>query len=261
MSKCDKVSHSFLRASRLGVWESSCSRLTSHRWFQKLGEWKIPFQRPVPSVGTSAFLLLLLLKDCGCCFSLVTLAVNMRYSDIEKCCNSSRTKVPSLQVQSCFRDCYRASEVESLIIERLSLWFDFNVGASLTNKCGMQWRNQGRDLWGPAPLIFRRKWGPDGRKHFFWSRAPPYFRVWMTAPLPLIWRSGSATGISMFRTPSCLCATNPPFLHNRAWHSHHKRTCLVSQIGAYLQLMNGTEYLMKNYGNRGGCYPSRPRFP
>ena len=110
----------------------------------------------------------------------------MRYSDIEKCCNSSRTKVPSLQVQSCFRDCYRVSEVESLIIERLSLWFDFNVGASLTNKCGMQWRNQGRDLWGPAPLIFRRKWGPDGRKHFFWGRAPPYFRVWMTAPPPAL---------------------------------------------------------------------------
>ena len=41
----------------------------------------------------------------------------MRYSDIEKCCNSSRTKVPSLHVQSCLRDCYRASEVESLLIE------------------------------------------------------------------------------------------------------------------------------------------------
>ena len=25
------------------------------------------------------------------------------------------------------------------------------------------------------------------------------------------------------------------------------------------QLMNETEYLMKNYGDRGGCYPSRPR--
>ena len=26
-----------------------------------------------------------------------------------------------------------------------------------------------------------------------------------------------------------------------------------------LQLMNEAEYLMKNYGDRGGCYP--PRFP
>ena len=24
-----------------------------------------------------------------------------------------------------------------------------------------------------------------------------------------------------------------------------------------LQLMNEAEYLMKNYGDRGGCYPSR----
>ena len=24
------------------------------------------------------------------------------------------------------------------------------------------------------------------------------------------------------------------------------------------QLMNEAEYLMKNYGHRGGCYPSRP---
>ena len=25
------------------------------------------------------------------------------------------------------------------------------------------------------------------------------------------------------------------------------------------QLMNEVEYLMKNYGDRGGCYPSRPQ--
>ena len=58
-------------------------------------------------------------KECGCCFSLVTLGVNMRYSDIEKCCNSTRPRDPCLEVQSCLRACYRASEVESLIIERL----------------------------------------------------------------------------------------------------------------------------------------------
>ena len=26
----------------------------------------------------------------------------------------------------------------------------------------------------------------------------------------------------------------------------------------YLTIMNEAEYLMKNYGGRGGCYPSRP---
>ena len=42
----------------------------------------------------------------------------MRYSDIEKCCNSARPKAPCFKVQSCLRACYRGSEVESLIIER-----------------------------------------------------------------------------------------------------------------------------------------------
>ena len=50
-------------------------------------------------------LLLLPLKDCGCCFSLVTLGINMRYSDIKKCCNSSRPKAHCLEVQSCLRAC------------------------------------------------------------------------------------------------------------------------------------------------------------
>ena len=39
------------------------------------------------------FLLLLLHKECGCCFSLITLRVIMRYSDIEKYCNSSVREV------------------------------------------------------------------------------------------------------------------------------------------------------------------------
>ena len=49
---------------------------------------------------------------------------------------------------------------------------------------------------GPPPLIFWPKWGPKGRKNFFGDRPPPplpYLNVWMTAPPPLIWRSGSAT--------------------------------------------------------------------
>ena len=58
----------------------------------------------------------------------------MRYSDIKKTCNSTRPKALCLEVQSCLRACYGASECESLIIERLQLWFDFSVGANLTNK-------------------------------------------------------------------------------------------------------------------------------
>ena len=52
---------------------------------------------------------------------------------------------------------------------------------------------------GPPPLNFRPNWG---QKKWFWDH-PPYLRVWMTAappphpppPHPLIWRSGSATGL------------------------------------------------------------------
>ena len=57
-----------------------------------------------------------------------------------------------------------------------------------------QWRVQGRGPGGPAhPLIFRLNWGPRGRTKFFWRPGPPYQRVWMTAPRPLISRSGSGT--------------------------------------------------------------------
>ena len=31
-----------------------------------------------------------------------------------------------------------------------------------------------------------------------------------------------------------------------------------SAFTGYLTLMNEAEYLMKNYGDRGGCYPLRP---
>ena len=50
------------------------------------------------------------------------------------------------------------------------------------------------------PLTFRPKWGPKGRKIFFFELPPPptplNLRVWMTAPppRPSVWRSGSATG-------------------------------------------------------------------
>ena len=55
----------------------------------------------------------------------------------------------------------------------------------------------GEGPWGPgSPLIFRPKWGPKGRKKFFWRPGPPYLRVWMTSSSPLIRRSGSATALN-----------------------------------------------------------------
>ena len=47
-----------------------------------------------------------------------------------------------------------------------------------------QWLIHGRGPGDPLPLIFRPKWGPKGRKNYFWDRAPPYQRVWMTVPPP-----------------------------------------------------------------------------
>ena len=120
------------------------------------------FNVQYPLLVLPLFLLLLLLKDFGCCFSLVTVGVTMRYSDIKKCCNSTRPKAPCLEVQSCCRACYRASEIESLIIERLIC------------SCGST-----------STLV-------------------------QTSPI---------SEVSGLRTPSCLCATNPPFLHDRAWQT------------------------------------------
>ena len=65
----------------------------------------------------------------------------------------------------------------------------------------MQWRIQGRSSGGPLPLIFRpNNSGPKGGKLFFWRPPPPpYLRVWMTAPSPLISRSGSGRRLFFFR--------------------------------------------------------------
>ena len=47
-----------------------------------------------------------------------------------------------------------------------------------------------------APPYFSTKMRPEGPKNCFWRQsAPPYLRVWMTDPPPLIWRSGSATAL------------------------------------------------------------------
>ena len=64
---------------------------------KKLGSKRSHFNVQHPLLVLPLFLLLLLLKDCGCCFSLVILGVNMRYPDIKKCCNPTRPKpLPSI---------------------------------------------------------------------------------------------------------------------------------------------------------------------
>ena len=99
-------------------------------------------------------------KDCGCCFSLVTIGVNMRYSDIKKCCNSSRPKAP----------CLDASLASRLVTVLLRLSCSLSRGWS----CGST-----------STLV-------------------------QTLPRKQVTR---------LRTPLCLCTTNPPFLHERAWQT------------------------------------------
>ena len=72
---------------------------------------------------------------------------------------------------------------------------DYRIAVIITS-C----KSTGRGIGEPGrPLTFRPKWGPKDRKQFFWRTPPPlYLRVWMTAPTPLIWRSGSATDINQF---------------------------------------------------------------
>ena len=64
----------------------------------------------------------------------------------------------------------------------------------------------------PAPLIFRPKWGPKGRKKIFWRRPPPLSQSLDDRPSPLIWRSGSVTvqDILGFWTPRRI-------LYSRYW--------------------------------------------
>ena len=56
-----------------------------------------------------------------------------------------------------------------------------------------QWRIQGRP---PPPLIFRRNWGPKGRKYFFSNHPPPSLISGLDDRAPLIWRSGSAAALN-----------------------------------------------------------------
>ena len=72
---------------------------------------------------------------------------------------------------------------------------DYRIAVIITS-C----KSIGRGTGEPGrPLTFRPKWGLKDRKQFFWRTPPPlYLRVWMTAPTPLIWRSGSATDINQF---------------------------------------------------------------
>ena len=60
-----------------------------------------------------------------------------------------------------------------------------------------QWRIQGRGPSGLPPPYFSTKMRPEGPKNIFLETAPPhpYLSLWMTAPPPLIWRSGFAPDI------------------------------------------------------------------
>ena len=86
--------------------------------------------------------------------------INMRYSDIKKCCNSTRPKAPCLQVQ------LASGLVTSLLRLNRSLSRGCSFGSTST----------------------------------------------LVQTLPM-------SEVSRLRTPSCLCATNAPFLHDRAWQS------------------------------------------
>ena len=86
--------------------------------------------------------------------------INMRYSDIKKCCNSTRPKAPCLQVQ------LASGLVTSLLRLNRSLSRGCSFGSTST----------------------------------------------LVQTLPM-------SEVSRLRTPTCLCATIPPFLHDRAWQS------------------------------------------
>ena len=56
-----------------------------------------------------------------------------------------------------------------------------------------------------SPPIFRPNWGPKGRENLFLRPPPPYLRVWITAPPPLISGSGWP----------------PPLISGSGWPSLH----------------------------------------
>ena len=48
-----------------------------------------------------------------------------------------------------------------------------------------------------SPLILDQAISEGPKKHFFETASPPYLRLWMTGPSPLIWRSASATELCL----------------------------------------------------------------
>ena len=61
------------------------------------------------------------------------------------------------------------------------------LSRNLTKHIILSVADPGEGPGGPgSPLIFKPKWGPKGRKMFVFETAPPYLRVWMTAPPPYL---------------------------------------------------------------------------
>ena len=79
-----------------------------------------------------------------------------------------------------------------------------------------------------SPPIFRPNWGPKGRENLFLRPPPPYLRVWITAPPPLISGSGwpppliSGSGWpSLHPLSRGLDDRPPPLISGSGWPSLH----------------------------------------
>jgi len=120
-----KVLHSFLRASRLGVRESSCRRLLIPKITRGVKD-------PISTSSTLCWYFRFF--SCSCSLKIVDVAFIWLHLELTCVTLTSKNaltprdqKPPCLNVQSFLRAFYRASEVESLIIAclvvaRLQCW-------------------------------------------------------------------------------------------------------------------------------------------
>ena len=77
--------------------------------------------------------------------------------------------------------CYHGNETSLAVLSHGSICF---VRSSDFWACGSGGSRVGP--WGPElPPYFSTKMMPEGLKKHLWRLAPPYLRIWMTAPPPL----------------------------------------------------------------------------